>query len=213
MKKILLFSLMAAMAVSADAQIVSSNTSMTKTTVVSEPRAGWSAFNLEYIPFKFSGDDTKTWSGFGFSGTNATSITNSVPLFFEYGFGMMYVFGSEKDGGFKTSVSLMSFKVPLNLAYDFQIPNTKVHIDPFVGLNVRLNLLGEIKYEYGSDEYKIDMFKKDEGDGSRFNFGWHIGAKVRLDKFMIGAQYGTDFSEILKECKARETVLSLGFCF
>ena len=134
----------------------------------------------------------------------------------------------------------LSIKVPLNITYKFSFPNTNLALAPYLGLQLRFNAIGFVKAEYterakviykntGSssdwmDNYDDNWFifsKKDMGDEyawKTFQVGWHIGANFFIgDHFVIGASYGSDFSDIFKypEVSAKISTVSatLGYVF
>lgn len=80
-----------------------------------------------------------------------------------------------------------------------------------MGLNFRVNVAGNIKYEcveeddyYCDDEWneKYNIFSKDEEDGfgdealKRFQVGFNVGVNFSYKAFNIGVGYVTDFSKI-----------------
>ena len=119
--------------------------------------------------------------------------------------------------------SMFSFKIPVNLLYKFDIPNSTVSLMPHAGINLRYNLSAKMKYTYEDyyyDESKeVDLFdKKDMGSDkatwNRFQLGWQIGVKARFGQsFLVGVSYGSDFSEIAKKTKISTTTISLGYAF
>ena len=56
----------------------------------------------------------------------------------------------------------LTIEIPVNVAYRFSIPNTKIHLSPYLGVNFKVNALG--KDEDGLDYFDIDGTK-------RFQFG------------------------------------------
>ena len=212
MKKIFIVAIMAVMGLHVQAQIVSSRSAMTTRQVIEEPKTntGWSTFGFEYLPSSFSfKHNSESFSGFAVNYTNATSVTQSIPLFIEWGIGAQFSNYSEEDD---LTIHYASIKVPLNIVYDFQIPNTSINLDPYIGLKFRGNVWGEWKDEYNDESY--NLFDKDEVDWKRFQIGWNLGMKVRFgDKFFLGVGYGSDFSEMAEDMKINETSLSLGFVF
>lgn len=164
---------------------------------------------MEYLPsnFKYDGH-SESFSGFAVNYTQAISITQSAPLFIEWGLGAQWSTKSEND----IKMNFVSMKVPLNLVYDFQIPGTNINLDPYVGINLRGNVWGEVK----NDNYdtKYDLFDSDEGDCNRFQFGGHLGVKARFNNsFFVGVGYGFDFNEFDEDTKINELSLSLGLAF
>lgn len=135
---------------------------------------------------------------------------------------------------------MFSAKVPINLVYNWQLPNSNISIAPFAGITLRYNFYGkeEFKYNWNSDfemywkkVYGKQGFERDYGDkesnifdkddmGSsdatwkRFQIGWQIGVNARFsNQFLVGVSYGSDFSEIYKKAKINTTSITLGYCF
>ncbi len=54
----------------------------------------------------------------------------------------------------------------------------------------------------------------DAATWNRIQVGWHIGLNARInDQFLIGASYGTDFSEITQKVNIHTASLTVGYCF
>lgn len=212
MKKILILAFVALSMVQANAQIVSSRSSMVTRHVTEEPKSydGWKTFGIEYLPGSFSYDGgSQSFTGLAINYTKAISITQSIPLFLEWGLGGQYSYESEDD----ETIHYASVKVPINLIYDFQIPNTNINLDPYVGLKFRGNVWGEYKYDDGYDDESYNHFG-DEFDWKRFQIGGQIGVKARFNnKFFLGIGYGFDFNEIAKDIKVNEISISAGIVF
>jgi len=186
----------------------------------------WVEYNPVNMDFN-QGHDDVSLSGFSFGYSQAFSVASGKPLFLEAGLGVQYSFTSDFMDIDDANFSMFSLKIPVNLIYSFQIPNSAVSINPFVGLNLRYNVLGKITNDEDDDD-DLDLFDKDEMGGSsntfkRFQAGWHIGVKARFgESFMAGVSYGSDFSNIWepkisgdKQGKAgiSTTTLTIGFCF
>ncbi|MDE5570730.1 MAG: PorT family protein [Prevotella sp.] len=216
MKKILMLVVMATIMVQANAQIVSSRSSMVTRHVMTKKTKsynGWKTLGIEYISGRFSDDLYYIRNGNSFIGgavnyTQAISITRSAPLFLELGFGGQFSY-AESDGALK----YVSVKIPVNLIYDIQIPNTNVCLAPYVGLNFRGNVWGYFSgYNIFSDgipdyEYRYDKW-------TRFQIAAQAGVKARFNnKFFIGIGYGLDFNEIVENTKVNELSISAGIVF
>ena len=97
-------------------------------------------------------------NGFSVGFNKAFSVTSSVPLFVEVGAGLTYAwakFSDEEDSrdcyygcgnkydmsGKSVSQHLM-INVPVNLMYKFQLPNSSVTVEPYVGINLKGHILG-----------------------------------------------------------------------
>ena len=229
MKKFILMAVMAILGLQAQAQIVSSRSSM----VTKEPKNGWSTFGIEYLPSSLNPDkgDSQSFTGIGLTWTKATSIMQDQPIFLEAGIGLQYSFYSESENeeyynGFGYSTyeteenwKMASLKVPVNVIYSYQVPNTNISVDPYLGLRFRFNVYGEVEEKADGDSESYNLFDKDDMGSSddtwnRFQLGWQIGVKARFNNsFYVGVAYGSDFGEVCEKVKVSETQLSLGFVF
>ena len=243
MKKIIILAVLAMLGLETQAQLVTSRSSMKRTEVTEEKvvKNGWSTFGFEYLPssFKPKGESSQSFTGIALTWTTAQGISASLPLYVEAGLGVQWSFYKETEevaysytvptysysGGYSyttqygyhevdAKLNMISMKVPINLIYSYQVPNTNISLDPYVGLRLRFNVFGEIDY----DGETANIFDKDDMGSSdntwnRFQIGWQIGAKIRLGGVFFGAAYGTDFSDIVKDTSINEGQLSFGFVF
>ncbi|MBR5435263.1 MAG: outer membrane beta-barrel protein [Muribaculaceae bacterium] len=178
--------------------------------------AGWSSLYLQWNPSTFvpkKGDDL-SFTGLTFGYSKAVGISETTPLFIEFGAALQYSFKSESGRDWEEKFRMFSVKVSVNLVYDWQLPNSSVSIRPFAGLTLRGNISGKEIEE--DDEYKseYDLFDKKDMDGEpfkRLQIGWQIGANVAFNnKFYLGLSYGSDFSEICKNVKISTTSITVG---
>lgn len=215
MKNLKVWATAALMAVSASAsaQFVNSGGG-SKTTVNSE---GWNSLMLEWNPSSFSPKhgDSESFTGLSLVYNNANGLTSSVPLFLEWGIGAQYSFASDFMDIDDITFSMLSAKVPFSLIYKFDIPNSTISLMPNAGLDFRFNIFAKLS----NDDDSANLFDKDDMEGSsntwnRFQVGWHIGLKARFgESFMLGAAYGSDFSEISDDVHIHTPSISLGFTF
>lgn len=231
MKKVFILALISMFVVATHAQIVSSrSTGITREKVENN---NWSTLYLQWNPSSAvpSKGDSKTFTGFSIGYNKAIGLTQQAPLYLEFGLGVQYSYRSDTKKevyntgyGYQTyeldeKFSMLSAKVPFQLDYVYNIPNTSVDIIPNAGLDFRFNILGKIKYEGGGYSESRNLFDKDDMGGddytwNRFQVGWHIGLNARFNKkYLLGVSYGTDFSEIAKEVKIHTTSVTLGLCF
>lgn len=234
-KNIFATAILAAVYTSASAQFASSTSGATATNDVSTD--GWSSVYVQYNPGTVDPDegDGIDFTGISVGYNKYTSISQSTPLFLEYGAALQYSWNSEEDDDITTKYNLFSAKVPVNISYVFAIPNSKISIAPFAGVNLRFNLLGNRKFEVDGlegyedefwdameDEYGIkeeaNLFDKDDmgskdATWKRFQIGWQIGVNVNFQKAYLGVSYGSDFTEIVKDCKMKTTSITLGYKF
>ena len=190
---------------------------MTTRQVINNPRtySGWSTFGIEYLPSTWNGDgDSESFNGLALNWTRASSLSQSQPLFLEWGIGAQWSFYSDSEGSTDIDINYVSLKVPINFIYDFQIPNSTINLDPYIGIRLRGNIWGEEKIESYRYDESYNLFDSDEGDCNRFQVGWRIGLKVRFNNsFYLGIGYGTDFNEWADDVKINEASISLGLVF
>lgn len=174
---------------------------------------------------------------------HGSNIVKNLPLYIEWGANFQYLFGKEEyrengyDYYYKETVkmNIYSLNIPVNLAFRFSFKDNNISLTPYMGLNFRVNVAGNIKYEgveeglYDDDEWneKYNIFSKDEEDGfgdealKRFQVGFNVGVNFSYKAFNIGVGYVTDFSKIANwndggeklNGKLGVTTLSLGINF
>lgn len=245
-----------AMATNASAQFVQSSgeqNSMSTTTANSGsdffkkmPSSDYNRFYIGYNPTKIKWEDSEVeWedqlpfkNGVTVGYLHASNLVRNVPLYLEYGANFMYSFGkdeySEDDyyGEYTQIIkaNMYSINVPVNLALRLSFNNDKVAVTPYLGLNFRLNVAGNLKYEveYDGDSESwtnklFDSSNDDEAMGDyafkRFQVGLNLGVGLTFNSFYIGVGYVTDFSKIANYDdddyvgKLGVTTISLGIAF
>lgn len=237
MKKIFVFAIMAMFVTASQAQIVSSRSSRVTTTKTIGNYEGWNTIYLQWNPSTFSPKhgDSESFTGFSAGFNHAFSVSQSVPLFVETGIAAQYSFWSKSDKIYaydsydvEYKINMLSAKVPLNLMYRWDIPNSSVAIVPNAGLDFRFNIIGKFKVEASNKgdtmSESISLFDDDEmkekgsfvgGEAwKRFQLGWHVGVNaIFAEKFLVGFSYGTDFMDIAKDMKVNTASVTLGYCF
>ena len=206
-------------------------------------------YNTIYLQWNPSSIVPKEGSSYSFTGfsagyNHAFSLSQSIPLYVETGVGIQYSFWSgdtpfpykrnndSRNYEYKINdakIKMLSAKVPLSIAYKFEIPNSKVSIIPNAGIDFRFNFLAKLNHDKLKES--INLFDEDlsylnEGGydsdiklgetWKRFQVGWHVGVNIMFNnQFMIGGSYGTDFSTIWNyfDCKMRTGSVTLGYCF
>lgn len=181
---------------------------------------GWMSAWVEYNPIKTEIQE-EDFSLTGFSGgvSRAFSISQDAPLLVETGVGIQYANGSKTISGTKVELDLLSAKVPINILFGIEVPNSNLLLFPFAGVTLRYNISGELKIKSDYLDTKSDVFDEDKmGEDNtfgRFQAYWQIGAKVQLGQLNIGVSYGKDFQEIWEkgESKLQTTSITLGYVF
>ena len=227
MKKVKLFAVFALLFVCATSYAQFANSSSASSTTASAEE--WSTFWVEWNPSSFepSKGDGQSFTGISVGYSKSFGVSSNLPLFVEGGLGLQYSFYSEEDYDITEKLTMFSVKVPVNLVYRYNLPNSTVSLCPFAGVTLRYNLSGNMKYEYededdyydDEEDYEYNLFDKDDmgskdATWKRFQIGWQIGAKAIFNnKLSLAVSYGSDFSEIVKKTKVKTTTISLGFVF
>ena len=163
------------------------------------------------------------------------NIVDSLPLYLEFGGNFQYSFGKEESeddyASYKYKLNMYSLNVPVNLAFRFGFNDNKVEITPYLGLNFRVNLAGNMKIEYEVEDYyysdsdSIDVKLFDDSEEEmgvnafkRFQVGFNVGVNFAFSGFNIGVGYTTDFNKICSaldeyDGKLGVTTISVGFAF
>ena len=235
-KNILATVMLAAVCTSASAQFATPSNAGTSATA-NVPSEEWSSVYVQYNPGTVEPDkgDELDFTGISVGFNKYTSISQSMPLFLEYGVAGQYSWNSEEEDEITIKYNVGSIKAPVNVSYVFNLPNSNISIAPYAGLNLRFNLWGNRKFEVDGlgdyedyfweemeDEYGIkeeaNLFDKDDmgskdATWKRFQIGWQIGVNVNFEKAYLGLSYGSDFTEIVKDCKMKTTSITLGYKF
>ena len=155
-----------------------------------------------------------------------TNIVKSLPLFVEYGANLQWTFGRSRTDWDYTDLStrfnMLSINVPVNVAFRFSFFNDDFSVTPYLGLNMRFNVVGVTKHIYddyagGGEEVtiKYNMFSEEDeleevsdgvyktgmGEGyalKRFQVGFNCGVAFSYKEYTFGVGYVTDFNKILK---------------
>lgn len=235
--------LLAGICTSASAQFAT-QTSASAPTATNTPSEGWSSFYVQYNPSTFAADkgDDFDFKGFSVGFNKAFGISQSSPLFLEVGAALQYSWYSESDDYYyedyydyyefeiEEKVNLFTLKVPVNLTYVFNLPNSNISIAPYAGINLRYNLSGKLNLSCDDADIDedFDVFDKDDMEDddftwNRFQMGWQIGVNVNFQKAYLGLSYGGDFTKTVKymdgltgsgkDYKMKTTSITLGFKF
>ena len=211
----------------------------------------WAEYGISKITYDCDSDFDRDFNAVSIGFSKAFGLSKNQPLFVEAGLGFQYSFYSETtdvpnhegiydddrydeyplSGNYKTKVNMFSLKIPVNFIYKYDFPNSSFSIAPFVGVALRYNFSGKVKFEnidddYDEDEYdedpncdfnlfdKKDMRKCGMNVWKRFQIGWNIGVKAMYkNKYSIGVAYASDFSEISKKCKISSFNISAAYHF
>ena len=142
---------------------------------------------------------------------------HQIPLFFETGAGFSFTAGDlfrHEDYGWgeKIGINALSIEAPFNLGFKIDFDNSFA-IMPYAGLTARINLMGEVEWEY-KDRYG----KNEEDEDLRFfQLGYQVGAMAVYNQITFGLSYGVDFNDIYREdgdtAKNRIVKVSVGYNF
>ena len=155
----------------------------------------------------FEEDEGVSDQGFNAGVLFGYNITRqSVPLFLQFGGEMIYE-GNTDDGVEKRLACLAA---PVNISY--KLGHRKFNVEPYIGVNFRLNLHGKEKADTGSAKKDIDYFDS-EVKARRFQFGANLGLNFNIVNFTAGVRVNTDFTEYAKnvDSKVNRIMLTVGY--
>lgn len=149
------------------------------------------------------------------------NIVPNMPLYVEFGPEVTWMTASDsyKDsdsyGRYEevwtddVTANFLSISVPVNVTYRFDITD-KFSIAPFVGPNLKFNILAKgtdkesyIEYKDGeiyrsdSDSEDFDAFDEDDTDSNtanRFQYGYNIGCNFSIGQWTFGYRYQGNFN-------------------
>lgn len=199
-------------------------------------------YNNSHFSYDYPGEhdpDPINTNGFALQWLHGFSVSKSLPMFVEAGLNFNFNVGSqdadkeESDTYEGQKYQYAALAIPVNFAYKWNV-NESIAIKPYLGLNLKFNLLGREKTQI-TDKYReyledreyddiledydkwYSFFSKDDMDGkeftwNRFQLGWHIGVDFSFNKFFVGINYGTDFipAQKYKKYKTNSSTLNLG---
>lgn len=148
-----------------------------------------------------------------------TRLMPELPLFLEYGAKATWLHSSEEEDimGYEIeeTFNYLNVSVPLNAVLKIGITDDVV-VSPYVGLNLKVNIMAKSKVKYEEDTETLNYFDKDDMDDdvfNRFQLGMNLGVGVNFKKFYIGYNFQPDFMELAEKTKYPTNTISLGVNF
>ncbi|MBD5251702.1 MAG: outer membrane beta-barrel protein [Bacteroides sp.] len=126
--------------------------------------SSYNRFQISYVNERYSpskGDATST-NGVGVKWLHGFHLTQERPLYLQSGLDLHAGFWSEKNYGLKSSLTTINVAVPVNVAYQFPIGEAFT-IEPFVGLNLKVNVVAKAK-NWGGAGFDISDYLPDDFD-------------------------------------------------
>lgn len=227
--KCLLLVALLAMVSSVSAQFANTNVQSSGNKMSSVDTEGWEKVYVSYNPMKMiidtKGADDVEFTGFSLGYSKGYSISKDFPLFAEVGIEGTYAFKTmdAEDLGYNSNYDIeqkttyVGVSVPLNLGYKFTITEKNLSIVPYVGVNLRGNIIGKYKIIQDDEEEDYDYFDKDDvgkdGQWKRVQFGYQLGIGLYYNQVYVGVGHSKDMSELCKKTKISKTSITLGYTF
>lgn len=217
------------MSVSASAQFMQSNGGSKAKASVEDV---FNTVDLTYSPVTMKATMggsslTEDYNGISLNWSQARLMTDKLPIYLQYGAGAQFSWYTDSSSSdyydVKTTTSFLTVKVPVNILYNFAIPNTNLSVMPYLGLNAQVHVLGQSKtsqeYDGETQTFKVNYFSKDDMEDpyNRFVLGWQIGAMVSYDKYFVGIGYNGPVTSLYKKgdlkIQTSQVNISLGIMF
>jgi opacity protein-like surface antigen len=187
--------------------------------------------NSDYAPYYY---ETGVANGLTMGYVRSIPISSKIPFFLEVGGNLEYGFITEKPWNnykdIRFTTHKMSFNIPVNFGYSFGLGSERLALNPYVGVRMRFNFLGQGVMSNNSDSETINFFSSDDLNSDYtwnvFQVGLQAGVKFIINKhFMLEAGYSYDFIPLAKcvntKTKTREEDylytmalnFGIGFCW
>ncbi len=203
MKKVLFIVAALIMCVSAQAQIVSSRSSMTKTEKAQSESIWYVRAGVTFVNMAVDGESPDANTGYN------VMIGWQDPMGAAGAYwGMEWGFSTR---GYKIEdVKAMAHAVqysPFTFGWRFNVGD-KIAIDPHLGLYAGYDFSSSVKYE--DESYSWD----EAGDDyTGFDAGMNIGVGVWFGRFNLDVTYQKGFIAVFPEVTAKATMIRLGIAF
>lgn len=190
---------------------------------------GWSSLKLSYHPMSFVPDkgDSEGCTGLSLGYARSFAVSQNHPLFLEVGANLLWTsmdmteLFDESDyyDDFSAKFNMFSINVPVNFGYKYSF-NEDMFVYPYIGVNFRINAAGKIKCAVEDESENFNVFDNDDMEDNlgwktfeRFQAGWQIGVAFGINRVMLAASYGKDFTEIAEKVKMGMPSITLGITF
>lgn len=175
---------------------------------------------VEYSPTYVKGadiDSKYTLNNLALGYSHNIKISD-LPMHLEFGGKIGYQFGENKEDDYKENFNLFTVTVPtINLCFDIKLGD-KVVVMPYGGYSLKINVLGKMKRDTGTNSNKYDLFDKDEmgqqNVWEQFVNSWQAGVDVHYSKYFIGVAYSGDLQKTVDTLESFYSVCAkVGLCF
>lgn len=204
----------------------------------SENPHGWNTIYISWNPSSFvpENGDSKSFTGFSIGYNRTFPTSQSIPLYLETGFGLQYSYYKdsgtrhstdfEKDVHYKDAYKFLSGKIPVNIGYEYKIPDSKYAIMPYAGIALRGTYIKVNETETAKGGSSIC-----DSDVCLIQLEWNIGINLKYkDKLLVGVSYGKSLHNIYtnwngiggndsnwystnNDVSTHTTSVTLGYCF
>lgn len=170
----------------------------------------FSTVYLQYNPssLKYSHDGyslSTNYNAFTLGYSYSLPVTNSIPLYLEFGGAAQYAFKSEDD----VTNNYLGIKIPVDVMYSIEFSDV-FQLQPYAGFFGRVGIIGKTKDKH--HDVTSDWFS--DLDGKRFQFGINAGAKVRISqKFTAGVGYYLDLTKVQEHTHFEGFDIMIGLTF
>ena len=200
----------------------------------------YAGYNIDNLNWDKSGDVNSTLfpltKGFTLGHLESAKLFDlSFPLLVEYGVSLQYNTGNEIEFPIGASsevsseyrVNTLAMNVPVHAALNLKL--NKVSINPYLGVNFRINLLGNQtttnKLGNTTTTTKVRLFDDSDEKGAagdaaweRFQTGLSYGVAVSYSRYTFGIGFISDLMPIVDwdddyTAKMSMTTISLGYAF
>lgn len=126
-------------------------------------------------------------------------LNETTPIYFETGASFSFLTNPD-DSDYNYSY----INVPLSFAYQIPISNSKISLSPFIGIDLKGNIIGCNRIEDPRGWFE------NGNDCRSVQIGWHLGVGMTKGKFYFGIACGSDFLKLKKNVDTDNFRVSFG---
>ena len=196
----------------------------------------YAGYNIVNLNWGNSGDDNSTLlpltKGFTVGHLESAKLfESSIPILVEYGVNLQYNAGRHYTNIMGNSaeyrINTFAVNVPVHAALNLKLD--KVTINPYFGVNFRVNLLGSYTTEHkigdNTTNKKVRLFDDSDEKGAagdaaweRFQTGLSYGVSVGLGRYTVNLGFISDLMPLVDHdddytARLNMTTISLGYAF
>lgn len=164
-------------------------------------------FDIQYAPSRYyfkGATPQQSFNEASISYSRLFQILEENPLFAEIGAEMKYSHAEGDAAHQNARFDMLGFRVPISVFYKFYVSEkSEFSIAPYAGAYFRTTAWSKETLNGKSNPFIDNGHSNATGAyWKRCQLGWHVGLRLGLGRYYIGASYARDFTDKLTGSKA-----------